>query len=50
MNHFITLDVSKKKLEGKVWHVYVFQMTSDDEWDPRWKAGQEFLAIHSIGM
>ena len=41
MNHFITLDVSKKKLEGKVWRICVSD-DSDDEWDPRWKADKNF--------
>ena len=41
MNHFITLDVSKEKLEGIVWRVCV-KDTLDDEWDPRWKAGKKF--------
>ena len=41
MNHFITLDVSKKKLEGKVWRICVLD-DPDDEWDPRWKADKKF--------
>jgi hypothetical protein len=41
MNHFITLDVSKEKLEGIVWRVCV-QDDPDDEWNPRWKAGKKF--------
>ena len=41
MNHFITLDVSKEKLEGIVWRVCV-KDALDDEWDPRWKAGKKF--------
>ncbi len=41
MNHFITLDISKEKLEGTVWRVCV-QDNPDDEWDPRWKAGKSF--------
>lgn len=41
MNHFITLDVSKEKLEGIVWRV----CTPDDphdKSDPRWKAHKKF--------
>ena len=41
MNHFITLDVSKKKLEGKVWRICVSD-DPDDKWDPRWKADKKF--------
>ena len=41
MNHFITLDVSKKKLEGKVWGICVSD-DPGDKWDPRWKADKKF--------
>ena len=41
MNHFITLDVSKKKLEGKVWRICVSD-DPGDKWDPRWKADKKF--------
>lgn len=41
MNHFITLDVSREKLEGIVWRVCV-QDDPDDDKDPRWKAGKKF--------
>jgi hypothetical protein len=41
MNHFITLDISKEKLEGTVWRVCTPDHP-DDEWNPRWKAGKNF--------
>ncbi len=41
MNHFITLDVSKAKLEGTVWRVCVSDDPEDDL-DPRWKADKNF--------
>jgi predicted phosphodiesterase len=41
MNHFITLDISRGKLEGIVWRVCV-RDDPDDEWDPRWKSDKKF--------
>lgn len=41
MHHFITLDVSRDKLEGTVWRVCVSDDPEDDL-DPRWKAKKDF--------
>ncbi|MBC8284548.1 MAG: metallophosphoesterase [Nitrospinae bacterium] len=41
MNHFVTLDVSKEKLEGIVWRVCVSD-DPEDELDPRWKSNKKF--------
>ena len=47
MNHFITLDVSKEKLEGIVWRVCTPD-DPDDESDPRWKAHKKFWKSISL--
>ncbi|MBT5469616.1 MAG: hypothetical protein HOK41_03345 [Nitrospina sp.] len=41
MNHFITLDVSREKLEGTVWRVCISDDPNDDQ-NPRWKADKKF--------
>ena len=40
MNHFITLDISKEKIEGAVWRVCA-RDNPGDKWNPRWKAGKK---------
>jgi len=41
MNHFITLDISKDRLKGKVWRVCVTDDPNDQHY-PRWKPKKKF--------
>jgi hypothetical protein len=41
MNHFITLDISKDLLKGKVWRVCVADDPNDQHY-PRWKPRKKF--------
>ena len=41
MNHFITLDISRNTLKGKVWRVCVKDDPNDHQ-NPRWKARKDF--------